>query len=135
MDFRCFQKQYRIIKRCSIREKAGAAHAAEQLEAAADQMAPGNAFPVDTFVAGIGERFPFNIPVFFIPFQTESADSFRRFYLSDGIAFEPCPSDGGYRIVVHSYILCKIREQRRAVASGNSIIVEHEMVRSRVGIT
>src|SRR5699024_10045353 len=135
MGFRCFQKQYRIIKSCSIREKAGAAHAAEQFETAADQMPADYASSADTFVAGVGERFAFNIPVLFIPFQTESADGLRRFYLSDGVAFEPCCSDGVYGIVIHLYILCKIREQRRAVACGNSVIVEHEMVRSRVGIT
>src|SRR5699024_3471254 len=126
MDFRCFQKQYRIIKSCSIREKAGAAHAAEQFEAAADQMPAGYASSADTFVAGVGGRFAFNIPVLFIPFQTESADRLRRFYLSDDVAFEPCPSDGGYGVVIHLYVLCKIREQRRAVACGNSVIRSEE---------
>src|SRR5699024_12205245 len=89
----------------------------------------------DALPIWVGERFTFNIPVLFIPFQTESADGLRRFYLSDGVAFEPCCSDGVYGIVIHLCILCKIREQRRAVACGNSVIVEHEMVRSRVGIT
>src|SRR5699024_12265851 len=89
MGFRCFQKQYRIIKSCSIRGKAGAAHAAEQFETAADQMAAGYASSADTFVAGVGERLAFNIPVLFIRLQTESADGLRRFYRCDEAAVGP----------------------------------------------
>src|SRR5699024_2202993 len=110
MGFRCFQKQYRIIKSCSIREKAGAAHAAEQFETAAAQMPADYASSAYTFVAGCGARFAFSIPVLCILFLTSSADGLRRFSLSDGVAFQPCCSAGVYGIVIHLCILCTIPE-------------------------
>src|SRR5699024_2969921 len=119
MGFRCFQKRYRTIKSCSIREKAGAAHAAEQFETAADQMPADYASSAGTFVAVVGVSFPFHIPVLFLPLQTESPDGLSLFYLSDGVSLEPCCSAGVYGTVIHLCILCKIREQRRAVACGN----------------